>query len=82
MRVSRWQWFGPRRAGWYRKGLAPPAEEGRAQREERREKRVEREREKKRERERERQRHKHDEHERVEGMVSHRGMQLEADSVA
>ena len=33
------QWFGPRGAGWYRKGSVPKREEGREQREERREKR-------------------------------------------
>ena len=31
MRGSRWQWFGPRRAGWYRKGSVPKREEGREQ---------------------------------------------------
>ena len=36
------QWFGPRMAGWYRKGSVPRREEGRAQRKERREKREER----------------------------------------
>jgi len=35
------RWFGPRRAGWYRKGSAPRREEGREQRKERREKREE-----------------------------------------
>ena len=42
MRGSRWQWFGPRRAGWYRKGSVPKKEEGTNQRNERREKREER----------------------------------------
>ena len=36
------QWFGPRGAGWYRKGSVPKREEGREQRKERREKREER----------------------------------------
>ena len=36
---GRMQWFGPRGAGWCRKGSVPKREEGREQREERREKR-------------------------------------------
>ena len=35
------QWFGPRMAGWYRKGSVPKREERREKREERREKREE-----------------------------------------
>ena len=31
------RWFGPRRAGWWRKGSGPRRDEGRAQREARRE---------------------------------------------
>ena len=36
------QWFDPRMAGWYRKGLVPKTEEGREQRKEKREKKEER----------------------------------------
>ena len=54
------QWFGPRMAGWYRKGSVPKREEGRDQRKERREKREER-------REKREDRDKHDQDERVEG---------------
>ena len=41
-RVEWMQWFDPRMAGWYRRGLVPKTEEGREQRKEKREKKEER----------------------------------------